>query len=126
MGDAIGSAYTGAGMKSKRLGLVAVSGVRFRRPMLAKPSKPRARQVQTPKAANKPRRDDNEQEQTKSTAEPGAPLAAVSIVPTAAKEKNQNKDDQNCAHNPASRRIFVVSAEPKASITFSRRPAPRR
>ena len=41
----------------------------------------------------------------------------MSVVPSAAKKKNQDKDDKNRAHESSSRQILIAPAEPEASIT---------
>src|SRR5271157_1585111 len=77
---------------------------------MAKASKSGTLQVHTTEAANKPKHHDNDEEQTKNASQPGASVAAMSIVPSAAKEKNQDKDDKNRAHNIASRQLLIAPA----------------
>ena len=90
-----------------------------------KASKFQTRQIQAPDASNEPKHHDNDQEQTKNASEPGASEAVMSVVPSAAKEKNQDKDDKNRAHDRSSRQFLIAPAEPEASITSLGRRAPR-
>ncbi len=89
-------------------------------------SKSRTRQIQASEAANEPKHQDNDQEQTKNASEPGASVAAMRVVSAAAKEKNQDKNDKNRAHENASLQFLIAPDEPEASITSSGRLAPRR
>jgi hypothetical protein len=89
-------------------------------------SKSRTRQIQGSKAANEPKHDDNDQEQTKNASEPGASVAAMRVVSAAAKEKNQDKDDKNRARDNASRQFLIAPDEPEASTISLGRLAPRR
>jgi hypothetical protein len=41
----------------------------------------------------------------------------MSVVPSAAKEKNQDKDDKNCAHDSVSRQFLIAPVEPAVSVT---------
>jgi hypothetical protein len=97
----------------------------FRWSTIAKASKSQTRQIQAPEASNEPKHHDNDQKQTKNASEPGASEAVMSVVPSAAKEKNQDKDDKNRAHDRSSRQFLIAPAEPEASITSLGRRAPR-
>ena len=97
----------------------------FRWSTIAKASKSQTRQIQASEASNEPKHHDNDQEQTKNASEPGASEAVMSVVPSAAKEKNQDKDDKNRAHDRPSRQFLIAPAEPEASITSLGRRAPR-
>ena len=92
---------------------------------IAKASKSQTRQIQPSEASNKPKQHDNDQEQTKNASNRGASVAVMSVVPSAAKEKNQDKDDKNRAHDRSSRQFLIAPAEPEASITSLGRRAPR-
>jgi hypothetical protein len=85
--------------------------------MIAKVSKTLTRQMHASEAANEPKYHDNDQEQADNASEPRASVAAVSIVPSAAKKKNQYDDDQQRAHDLVSGQILIAPAEPMASIT---------
>src|SRR5271167_3522754 len=71
-------------------------------------SKSRTRQIQASEAADEPKHHDNDQEQPKNASEPGASVAAMRIVSAAAKEKNQDKDGKNRAHDSAFRQFLVA------------------
>jgi hypothetical protein len=58
-----------------------------------KASKSRTRKIQAAETTNEPKHHDNDEEQTKNAAQPGTSVAAMSIVPSAAKEKNQDEDN---------------------------------
>jgi hypothetical protein len=96
-----------------------------RRAKIAKASKSQTRQIQAPEASNEPKHHDNDQEQTKNASESGASEAVMSVVSSAAKEKNQDKYDKNRAHDRSSRQFLIASAAPEASITSLGRRAPR-
>jgi hypothetical protein len=97
----------------------------FRWSTIAKASKSQTRQIQAPEASNELKHHDNDQEQTKNAPKPGASEAVMSVVSSAAKEKNQDKDDKNRAHDRSSRQFVIAPAEPEASITSLGRRAPR-
>jgi hypothetical protein len=84
---------------------------------IAKGSKSRTRQIQASQATNEPKHHDNDQEQTKNAPKPGTSVAVMSVVPSAAKEKNQNKDDKNRAHDSVSRQFLIAPVEPAVSVT---------
>jgi hypothetical protein len=84
---------------------------------IAKASKSRTRQIQPSEASNKPKHRDNDQEQTKNAPKRCASVAVMSVVPTAAKEKNQDKDDKNRAHESSSREILIAPAR-TGSISY--------
>jgi hypothetical protein len=93
---------------------------------IATASKSLTLQIQASEATNEPQHHDNDQEQTKNASEPGASVAAVSVVSSAAKEKDQDKDDKNRAHDNAFRQFLIAPVEPGASITSLGRLALRR
>ena len=97
----------------------------FRWSTIAKASKSQTRQIQAPEASNEPKHHDNDQEQTKNASKRCASVAVMSVVPSAAKEKNQDEDDKNRAHDRSSRQFLIAPAEPEASITSLGRRAPR-
>jgi hypothetical protein len=97
----------------------------IRRSTIAKASESQTRQIQAYEASNKPKHHDNDQEQTKNASKRGASVAVMSVVPSAAKEKNQDKDDKNRAHETSFRQILIAPAGPEASITSLGRRAPR-
>src|SRR3984957_9030220 len=80
----------------------------FRWSTIAKASKSQTRQIQAPEASNEPKHHDNDQEQTKNASEPSASEAVMSVVPSAAKEKNQDKDDKNRAHDRSSPQFLIA------------------
>jgi hypothetical protein len=89
---------------------------------IAKASKSRTRQIQASEATNEPKHHDNDQEQTKNAPKPGTSVAVMSVVPSAAKKKNQDKDDKNRAHDSSSRQFLIAPVDPGTSITsFGRR-----
>jgi hypothetical protein len=79
----------------------------------------------SPRGFQRAKAPDNDQEQTKNASELGASEAVMSVVSSAAKEKNQDKDDKNRAHDSSSREFLIASAEPEASFTSLGRRAPR-
>jgi hypothetical protein len=93
---------------------------------IATASKSRTRQIQASEATNEPKHHDNDQEQTKNASDPGASVAVMGVVSSAAKEKNQDKDDKNRAHDNTSSQFLIAPDEPEASITSLRGLAPRR
>jgi hypothetical protein len=89
----------------------------FRWSTIAKASKPETRQIQPSEASNKPKHHDNDQEQTKNASKRCPSVAVMSVVPSAAKEKNQDKDDKDRPHNTAFRRLLIARAVREASTT---------
>jgi hypothetical protein len=77
--------------------------------------------MQASETPNEPKHHDNDKEQTKNASEPGASVAAMSIVPSAAKEKNQDEDDKNRAHDITTPEVLIALAAPEVSTTSSPR-----
>ena len=75
------------------------------------------RQIQASEASDEPKHHDNDQEQTKNTPKPGAFVAVMSVVPSAAKEKNQDKDDKIVLMTASSRQ-FLIAAAALGSINY--------
>jgi hypothetical protein len=88
---------------------------------ITKASKSQTRQIQASEASDEPKHHDNDQEQTKNAPKPGASVAVMSVVPSAAKEKNQDKDDKNRAHDSVSRQFLIARPCGEAATTSDNR-----